>query len=375
MPPIQSAAELNARWQEALAAEKVGDLHTAESWYRAILNVAPNHPAALRRLAGLGKRYGDLVAAQALLERAIMADANYGPAKLDLADILQSAGDIDRAAGLYADGLALGAGNPPHLSNYAACLLKLGRFREALATADQHRATGALSANIAAYRAQALWELDEDDQALALLDPTQFVFTATPAAPAGYADIQAFNQELVAAFEAHPTLTGTWDPSQRAARGGRVTENLFGPGIPIPTVIKAFRAMITETVTNVTAELADTPGHPFLGRRAKAPLEIVSWANLMPGQGVQAAHIHNLGWLSGVYYPKVPETVSSSDSSHAGWLGFGKPGYNIPSNRPPPTRFLAPKEGLLVCFPSYIWHWTEPFEGEAERVSVAFDVA
>ena len=107
----------------------------------------------------------------------------------------------------------------------------------------------------------------------------------------------------------------------------------------------------------------------------KTPLEIISWANLMPGQGVQAAHIHNLGWMSGVYYPKVPKAVSTGDNSHAGWLGFGQPGYDIPSVRPPPMRFLAPEAGLLVCFPSYIWHWTEPFEGDEERVSVAFDVA
>lgn len=372
---IRSAAELNARWQAALAAEKQGDFLSAETSYRAILQVAPKHPAALRRLAGIGRRYGDQEAARALLERAVNADAKYGPAKIDLADILQSAGEIDRAAGLYAEGLALGSGAPPQLSNYAACLLKLGRFPDALRLTDQHIATGVLSANVAAYRAQALWELHEDDQALALLDPDQFVFMQKPAAPNGYASIKAFNEDLVAAFEAHPTLTETWDPAQRAARGGRVTENLFAEGAPVPPVIEAFRALITDAVRQVSAEFATVSGHPFLGRRAKTPLEIISWANLMPGQGVQAAHIHNLGWLSGVYYPKVPKAVSSGDGNHAGWLGFGKPGYDIPSVRPPPIRFLTPEAGLLVCFPSYIWHWTEPFEGYEERVSVAFDVA
>ena len=139
---IRSAAELNARWQAALAAEKQGDFRSAETSYRAILQVAPKHPAALRRLAGIGRRYGDQEAARALLERAVNADAKYGPAKIDLADILQSAGEIDRAAGLYAEGLALGSGAPPQLSNYAACLLKLGRFPDALRLTDQHIATG-----------------------------------------------------------------------------------------------------------------------------------------------------------------------------------------------------------------------------------------
>ena len=241
--------------------------------------------------------------------------------------------------------------------------------------AERHKDTGATSANVAAYRAQALWELGEDSQAFALLDPEQFVFTRQPAAPSGYHNIEAFNQDLVTAFETHPTLTDTWDPAQRAARGGRVIENLFGGAIPVHPAIGAFRTIITEVVNDIAKELTHAPSHPFLGRRAKTPLEIVSWANLMPAQGVQAAHIHNLGWMSGVYYPKVPKAVSSGDNSHAGWLGFGQPGYNIPSLRPPPMRFLAPEAGLLVCFPSYIWHWTEPFEGDEERVSVAFDVA
>ena len=374
-PPIRSAAELNARWQASLTAEKKGDFRSAEAGYRAILHVAPKHPAALRRLAGIGQRYGDQDAARALLERAVAADETYGPAKLDLADLLQSASDDDRAATLYAEGLALGAGGPPHLSNYAACLLKLGRFQQALSITDQHGATGAFSANVSAYRAQALWELGKDREALALSDPNQFVFTRKPAAPAGYGDLEAFNQALVAALEAHPTLTETWDPAQRAARGGRVTENLFAEGAPSLPVIQAFRSLVIQAVNDISAELATETGHSFLGRRATTPLDIISWANLMPGQGVQAAHIHNLGWMSGVYYPKVPKAVSSCDGVHAGWLGFGKPGYGIPSVRPPLTRFLAPEAGLLVCFPSYVWHWTEPFQGDEERVSVAFDVA
>jgi uncharacterized protein (TIGR02466 family) len=101
---------------------------------------------------------------------------------------------------------------------------------------------------------------------------------------------------------------------------------------------------------------------------------MISWANLMPAQGVQAAHIHNLGWLSGVYYPKLPKALGD-ETDHAGWLGFGRPGYGIEATRAPALRFLEPEEGLLVCFPSYLWHWTEPFQGDEERVSVAFDVA
>jgi uncharacterized protein (TIGR02466 family) len=372
---IQSADALNARWRESVAAERLGDLKTAEAGYRAILQAAPSHAPALRRLALIGQRYGDQDAAAKLLERAITAAPDYWPAKLDLADIRQQTGAFDAAAALYADGLAKADPvDPARLSNYAAVLLKLGRYQDVLEIADRHRESGVTSANVSAYRAQALWELGRDDDALELADPNEFVFERRPEPPAGFASIAAFNEALITAFEVHPTLTDNWNPTQRAARGGRVTENVFAADLKQPAPIQAFRQMLEREVTALAADLPTTLGHPFQGRRPKQPFEIISWANLMPAQGVQAAHIHNLGWLSGVYYPKLPKALGDA-TDHAGWLGVGRPGYGIEARRAPALRFLKPEEGLLVCFPSYLWHWTEPFQGNEERVSVAFDVA
>lgn len=372
---IRSAADLTNRWRESVAAENAGDLKAAETGYRAIVAAAPGHAPALRRLAGLGRRYGDAEAAMQLLERALQARADYWPARLDLADMKQAAGDLDAAVDLYRAGLdAADPPDAPRLSNYAAALLKLGRFAEALAACERHRETGAISANVTAYRAQALWELGRDVEAMDLADPARFAFPLTPAPPDGFDSVSDFNRDLVAALEAHPTLTDRWDESRRAARGGRVTENLFEPGAPQPAAIQAFRALIEREVSALADRLPMAADHPFYGRRPKQPFEIVSWANLMPGQGVQASHIHNLGWLSGVYYPKLPKALGSGDD-RAGWLGFGRPGYGIPAARPPVLRFLRPEAGAMACFPSYVWHWTEPFEGAEERISVAFDVA
>ena len=35
---------------------------------------------------------------------------------------------------------------------------------------------------------------------------------------------------------------------------------------------------------------------------------------------------------------------------------------------------LAPAPGMLVLFPSYLWHGTEPFSAESTRLTCAFDV-
>ena len=372
---IRSPEDLNARWRQSVAADRAGDLKAAEAGYRAILQAAPKHAPAIRRLALIGQRYGDLDATTKLLERAILAAPDYWPAKLDLADLRQQSGALEAAAILYGEGLAnADPTDPARLSNFAAVLLKLHRYQEALDVTERHRATGVTSANVSAYRTQALWELGQDDCALALSSPAKFVFERRPAAPPGFASVAAFNKALVATFEVHPTLTSTWDPTQRAARGGRVTENMFADELKQPAPIQAFRQMLEREITALADSLDSEYGHPFLGRHPKQPYEIISWANLMPAQGVQAAHIHNLGWLSGVYYPKLPAALGEEDD-HAGWLGFGRPGYGIEATRQPDLRFLKPQEGLLVCFPSYLWHWTEAFQGGEERVSVAFDIA
>lgn len=372
--PINADA-LNALWRQSVAAERAGDLKQAEAGYRRILSAAPGHGPALRRLAGIGRRSGDKGAAKMLLERAVTVAPEYWPAKLDLADLMHEAGDVADAAALYRKGLdAADAQDPPRLSNYAAALMKLGRFADALEATERHRATGAESANVSAYRAQALWELNEDAMANDLSDPDRFVQSRMPAAPEGYADMATFNQALVEAVSSHPTLTDRWDPTLRAARGGRITTDIFADGLERPPAIEALHRMIAREVETLAGGLEHVDGHPFLGRRPKQPLKIVSWANIMPGQGVQAPHIHNLGWLSGVYYPKLPSAMGD-DGDHAGWLGFGRPGYGVEVVRSPNIRFLKPETGMMACFPSYLWHWTEPFAGQEERVSIAFDVA
>jgi len=43
----------------------------------------------------------------------------------------------------------------------------------------------------------------------------------------------------------------------------------------------------------------------------------------------------------------------------------------------PPLRaefYLRPQPGLLVLFPSYMWHGTVPFSGTQTRLTIAFDI-
>lgn len=184
--------------------------------------------------------------------------------------------------------------------------------------------------------------------------------------PSGFADRAAFHPALVAEVRAHHTLTETWDHKRRAARGGWLATDLFVDATP---ALAAFEAMIRRAID--TLPLAEDPAHPFLGARPRA-YTLDAWCNILVAEGHQAGHIHNLGWLSGVYYVSLPPGLG--EAGEAGWLEFGRPGYGLPETPAMAIHRVRPREGLVVLFPSYLWHGTIPFAGAGQRISIAFDV-
>jgi hypothetical protein len=85
------------------------------------------------------------------------------------------------------------------------------------------------------------------------------------------------------------------------------------------------------------------------------------------------SHIHDDGWLSGVYYVSVPKI--SSANPRAGCLVLGSLEHNGPSVDPAwGTRDVDPVPGRLVLFPSYIPHATIPTKSTDQRICISFDV-
>ena len=88
--------------------------------------------------------------------------------------------------------------------------------------------------------------------------------------------------------------------------------------------------------------------------------------------GHQSAHIHPTGWLSGVYYPKLPD-VMHAGTSEDGWIEFGAPPPELTVGNTGLSKRIKPEEGLLILFPSYFYHRTLPYESDDARISMAFD--
>ena len=58
----------------------------------------------------------------------------------------------------------------------------------------------------------------------------------------------------------------------------------------------------------------------------------------------------------------------------SGWIEFGRPQDHPMSKAEPQLRSYQPHEGMVVLFPSYFYHHTEPFESQEQRISIAFDI-
>ncbi len=95
------------------------------------------------------------------------------------------------------------------------------------------------------------------------------------------------------------------------------------------------------------------------------------WRVKLMKSGHQRPHIHAGGWVSGVFYLKIPEQMSGNE----GAIAFSLHGYDYPILKQDiPEKEHVPSAGDLVLFPSSLFHRTIPFDSDEERQCIAFDV-
>ena len=111
--------------------------------------------------------------------------------------------------------------------------------------------------------------------------------------------------------------------------------------------------------------------HPVITNYPDQPYFHASWSIRTRQGGFHRSHIHSKGWYSSACYINVPRVID--DSSNAGYLQLGKPPFKTKDELQPDFS-VKPTSGSLVLFPSYLWHATQPYQGEGDRLVVAFDI-
>lgn len=157
----------------------------------------------------------------------------------------------------------------------------------------------------------------------------------------------------------------------QSVRGGTQTEGVLFQRIE-PEICTMRRAVVQAIEAHIRQLPAMDPFHPVLRQRRDRPVRFSgSWSVRLRNGGFHANHVHPAGWFSSALYVALPAPAGDGQD-RAGWLSLGEPQTELGLGMTP-SRFIEPKTGRLVIFPSIMWHGTRPF-ASGERLTVAFDV-
>jgi hypothetical protein len=216
----------------------------------------------------------------------------------------------------------------------------------------------------------------DPQQAAEAYDPAGMVACSCPLG-ADPAAMQAFHAALTAHLYAHPSLS--WDRAGKATRRGWQTGELLHADAP---AVRRLQRLLGDSLLEfLNGDDEGAPegedGAPPLHDAqalATAGLRVTAWGVMLQSEGYQDLHIHEAGLVSGVYYVDVPAMTGPPD---AGCLRFPtRVDWLLPAATRPaaPDFIVRPSAGLLVMFPSFLWHGTVPFLAGHDRVCIAFDL-
>src|SRR3954469_5635884 len=105
-------------------------------------------------------------------------------------------------------------------------------------------------------------------------------------------------------------------------------------------------------------------------------LSVSAWATLCRAGAYHAPHSHPDSAWSGVYY--VNPGSDSPDHPLSGFLEFLDPRAGVDAVTAPGDPYgepfrIRPQPGLLVLFPSWLYHWVHPYTGRTPRIAVSFN--
>ena len=157
-----------------------------------------------------------------------------------------------------------------------------------------------------------------------------------------------------------------WEPSGKTTVKGYGTFNLSAEKLTTLNELK--KIILNELV--IYFNLFSNKKDNFILNKPDQ-FNFISWSNILKKEGYNVPHIHPSGWVSGVFYLKVPKTTVGDEAG----IQFHLSGddYKI-INKNMPTKKIQPKVGSLVMFPSSLYHSTIPFSSNEERVCIAFDL-
>ena len=373
----------------------------AETQFRKVIRARPDHQIAHGNLMELvWMRTGDVHEASREIDKVLRASPDLQGLRVTKARLLTSARLPKEALAEIDAGLRLAPSAPGLLAaaatialdvdgtralDYASRLhavaphdrtaqvavgnasLATGRAREALVIAEALHDADPTDGRALAMKADALRMLG-DPGYRELLDYQHLVRAESIDVPAGWAGLDTYLSELVADLERAHTLCA--HPIGNSLREGSQIQ--LAPQHSPFASIRAFPQAIDGPIRRYLQAIG-TGSDPMRKRNTGRYGISGMWSVRLRPHGFHVNHYHPEGWISSACYLHLPRAVEQAGGE--GWLQFGESAF--PTNPLlEPEYFVRPVPGLLVLFPSYMWHGTVPFSGAPDdrRLTIAFDV-
>ena len=244
-------------------------------------------------------------------------------------------------------------------------LMSLGRADEAMPLIELAREANPLNQWYIAMEATAA-RLLGDPRYAELYDYERFVQPYFIEAPKGWSSVEEYRRDLNAAlierhqFHAHPL-------DQSLRNGTQTPRGLLGDPDPI---IQSFLQTLQAPIEQYRQHIGTRSSHPMTARNRGQVVMTGCWSVRLGKEGYHVNHVHSEGWISSAYYAELPAEVEDTEAK-SGWIKFGEPRFPVPGADA--GKYVQPQVGMLVLFPSYMWHGTMPIHGDEPRMTVAYD--
>jgi len=338
--------------------------------FESLVTLSPSDAMAKQKLAHSFRSLGRIQEAEKAFLEALKLDPGSVDSMADLGNLYRDAGRHREAVEWLSKAVDGAPSDSGLHAMLGAALLAAGEPASARQSLEKAFQLNPYDRTALAYLYVSLCQTGDDQAASSLTRPELLIRSfhrpGSAGAPGSSDDL---DERLAKHVREHPTLE--YERAGNTTHGGAHTGNLLedAPG-PVAELVD----WIEDQVRSYLDALPMDGSHPYLAWKPER-WDIDIWGIVIRAGGYQQSHIHRDGWISGVYYAAVPESVrDAGEEDTGGCLELGRPPEPFCGSTAFPTLTLRPHPGRLNLFPSYVWHRTLPYDDEQERICIAFDI-
>jgi len=358
---LQKAIEIQPKHADAhnnlgTAFKELGKHEKSITCFQKAIEIQPKHADAYNNLGNVLQDLGELQKAINCYEKTIQINPNYVNAHYNLGTVFKQLGEHKKAISCFQKTNSIVS--KEELLKYSYLLEGLEDYSKKLEKFIEEETCSRKIAAMAAY-------VSKKENIINIYpfckDPLNFVSIKNLKNELTSTD--DFSENLLERME---KIHSVWEPKPTTTKGGYQTlGNLFdGTDIEITKLKKIIEKQI------IVYRKIYKHSEDYFIKKWPHKCKFSAWYVKLLKQGHQKSHMHARGWLSGVFYVRIPKLLNKYEGS----IKFVLSGYDFPEDKNLPNLTHSPNDFDLVLFPSSLLHQTIPFNSHDERHSIAFDL-